>query len=304
MEAENRQRWSAYDINLLLRLREMQDQFDIVHNHMGWQALSFLDTLRTAVVSTNHNPIAPYCKDIYLAYSRLPCVSISNAYRKYNYEKELNYVATVYNGIETEIYNRPKMKQLNYLLFMGRISKAKGTADAIRIARAVGLPLKIAGKVDLADRDYFEREVEPQLGGSGIEYIGEIGSQEKTELYSGALAVVYPIAFEEPFGLVMAESLASGTPVLALDRGSVRELLSDGETAIIGRSIEELIARFPQIYNLKEGACRERAAGLFGKERMTASYLQVYGRLVNPSPVNAAGVENERLLGNAGKEVR
>lgn len=278
MEGNNRHRWAAYDIRLLLKLKDMQDQFDVIHNHSGWQALPFAGCFNIPMVTTNHNPIGDYSQDIYLSYGQLPYVSISDAYRQYNFGDKLNYVETVYNGIDTALYNRPRLKSLDYLVFLGRLSKAKGTADAVKIARSVGMPLKVAGKVDVSDQQYYENEVLPELH-SGVEFIGEVGPEQKAELLSGAYAVIYPIAFEEPFGLVMAESLAAGVPVVALDRGSVREVLSDGETAIIGNSVEELIHRFGQVANLTEQACRARARKLFSKEQMACSYEQVFERV-------------------------
>lgn len=275
LESQNRHRWAAYDMNLLLRLREMQQEFDIIHNHMGWQAFPFADAFRIPMVTTNHNPVVHYNKEIYLAYAHLPLVSISDAYRAHNLGDQLNYIATVYNGIETELYNTPRKVKRDYLLFIGRVSKAKGAADAIKIARRLSMPLRIAGKIDTSDQEYYEREVQPELHG-GVEYMGEVGPTEKAQLYSGAVAVVYPIAFEEPFGLVMAEALASGTPVLALDRGSVREVLSDGETAVIASTIDELIGRFCEIATIEESKCRNRATELFGKDKMTSSYEEVF----------------------------
>jgi glycosyltransferase involved in cell wall biosynthesis len=279
LEGANRQRWAAYDINALVRLQKMQREFDVIHSHIGWQAFPFANSFDIPFVTTSHNPIKYYSKDIYQAYSHLPFVSISDAYRVHNLGDSLNYVATVYNGIEFEPYDQPRKPNLDYLLFIGRVSEAKGTADAIKIARKVGLPLKIAGKIDVSDQLYYENEVRPHLNPPDIEYIGEVGPVQKADLYSGAAAVIYPIAFEEPFGLVMAEALAAGCPVVALDRGSVREILSDGETAIVGKSVDDLAARFDEIGSISQDACRKRARTLFGKEQMVAGYEKVFEQL-------------------------
>jgi glycosyltransferase involved in cell wall biosynthesis len=279
LEGANRHRWAAYDINALLRVKNMQQEFDIIHNHMGWQAFPFSELLDIPMVSTNHNPIKTYSQNIYQAYSHLPLVSISDAYRRHNFGDSLNYVATVYNGIEFDVFDRPRKQNPNYLLFLGRICEAKGTADAIKIARKTGLPLKIAGKIDTGDQLYYENEVLPYLDPPDVEYIGEVGFAEKIDLYSGAAAVVYPIAFEEPFGLVMAEALAAGCPVVALDRGSVREILSDGETAVVSKSVDDLVARFVEVERISEDACRRRARTLFGKEQMVAGYEKVFEQL-------------------------
>lgn len=279
-------RWQAYDIRLLLELEQRQNEFDIVHNHMGFQALPFLDRLSCACVSTNHNPVKDYCAEIYLAYKHLPYVAISNSYKALNYPSELNYIDTVYNGIDVERFSFESATKRTHLLFLGRICEDKGTVPAIKIAKALNLPLVIAGKVDNADRTYFEEEVKPHLG-SGVEYVGEVNFARKVQLYKEAIAVVYPIAFDEPFGLVMAESLIMGTPVVALDRGSVKEIIADGETGIVASSVDELIARFSELKNISAGACRERALQLFSKSRMTARYESLYQRLLN-QPVRIA----------------
>jgi glycosyltransferase involved in cell wall biosynthesis len=270
--------WQAFDMRTLITMSSMEREFDIIHNHMGYQALPFLANLRRPCLSTNHNPVKDYCAAIYLQYSQLPYVSISNAYRKYNYADELNYIATIYNGIDLNNYALPKTKG-NYLLFIGRIGYDKGTAQAIEIAQALNLPLKIAGKIDSNDKEYFNQRVKPHLS-KKIEYVGEIDLITKSELYAGAIAVVYPIQFEEPFGLVMAEALASGTPIMAFDRGSVREILSDNETAVIGSSTKDLIDRFAEIEKIKPETCRERAKSLFSKEQMVTNYEKAYLTLV------------------------
>jgi len=271
-------RWMAYDIRSLLKLEEMQSEFDIVHNHMGWQALPALSSWKPPTVTTNHNLVKDYCAPIYLALRELPYVSISNAYRQFNYPDILNYVATVYNGIDVDSFDSPGERQRSYLLFIGRLCADKGTAEAIEMARRLGLPLKIAGKVDANDLEYYEAKVKPHLQAPTIEYVGEVDHAQKVSLYRQAIAVVYPITFEEPFGLVMAESLASGTPVVALARGSVREVL-DENTAIIGNSIDELINQFPRLQMITEAACKSRARELFSKEQMAAAYERVYARL-------------------------
>ncbi len=274
-------RWSAYSLMQLDELEKRLDSFDIVHNHMGYEALSLLKRIQCPSITTNHNPVKDYCAPLFFNYGQLPFVSISNAYRRLNYPDKLNYAATIYNGIDIEPHlngDNGKVPR-SYLLFLGRICADKGTAEAIEIAERVGMPLKIAGKVDDADRQYFEHYVKPHLKSPNIEYIGEVGYEQKLKLYAGAIAVVYPIAFEEPFGLVMAESLASGTPVIGFDRGSVSELISDGETGILGKSTDELVNRFGEISKISADKCRERARDKFSKEQMVAEYIKLYENL-------------------------
>jgi glycosyltransferase involved in cell wall biosynthesis len=279
-------RWNAYDIRLLLKLVEMQGEFDVIHNHMGYQALPTLCELRKPMVTTNHNLIKDYCRPIYFAYGSSPFVAISDAYRKLNYPDKMNYVDVVYNGIDVSLYPFDPGARRDYLLFLGRVCKDKGTAPAIEIAKALKLPLKIAGKVDVEDRKYYEEQVKPHIAGN-IEYVGEVNMQQKCDLYAHAIATVYPIDFDEPFGLVMAESLACGTPVMAFDRGSVREVLSDGETSIIGHTVEDLIKRFDEVRNISPQVCRDRVNKLFSKEVMADNYLKVYSKLVAREPVTS-----------------
>lgn len=274
-------RWAAYDIRTLLKLEEMQDQFDIIHNHMSWQALPFLSRLKKPSVTTNHNPVRDYCKDIYFAFNKLPYVSISDAYRRLNHPEQINYVDTVYNGINLDDYRFNKDKTGEYLLFLGRICYDKGTAESIKIARELNLPLKIAGKVDRRDQKYFDEEVRPHLQEGKIEYVGEVNLEQKNKLFEGAVAVTYPINFDEPFGLVMAESMACGVPLLALEKGSVKEVLVDGETAIICRSVDEIISRYPEIAKMKPEKSRARVEKLFGKSEMVKNYIRVYEKVID-----------------------
>lgn len=273
--------WSAYDMKTCLKLTDRQDEFDIVHSHLGYHAFPFLDNIRPAVLSTNHNPVKDYCKDIYLAYKYLPFVSISDAYRSLNYPNDLNYVATVYNGIDTSDFKSAPENERNYLLFIGRLGKDKGTAEAIDIAKALDLPLKLAGKIDDSDRTYFNARVKPRLDAyPKAEYVGEVNAEQKRDLYAKALAVVYPINFDEPFGLVMVEALASGTPVMALERGSVNEILVDKKTAIVAKSTTELITRYPEIARINRTDCIEHVNRLFTVKHMVDGYEKVYEELI------------------------
>jgi glycosyltransferase involved in cell wall biosynthesis len=275
--------WAAYEMRTLIKLGEMQDQFDIVHNHMGYQALPFLHQLKLPTVTTNHDAIKPFCAPIYLKHGQLPYVAISEAYKRLNYPDKLNYQAVIYNGISVSEFLSEEdetAQARKYLLFLGRICRDKGTMEAIEIARKLALPLIIAGKLDEADEPYFRTYVEPYLEPGKIDFIGEVDYSKKLTLFRGALAVLYPIAFEEPFGLVMAEAMASGTPVLALDRGSVREVLIDGKTAVIGQSVGELITRFGEIARIDPKECQLRALEMFSVEKMMASYERLYNSLV------------------------
>lgn len=295
-------RWVAYEMRSLIRFLERKDEFDIVHNHMGFLALPFLENVKCPVVSTIHNPILEHSADIYRAYKHNPLIAISDAFQRLNLPDELNYVGRVYNAVDAEGFSPEPETYANvktvaddpsrkYLLFLGRVSHAKGTAEAIKIARSVGMPLKIAGKVDSTDDGYFKQKVEPELH-SGIEYVGEVGFREKQELYKNALAIVYPINFEEPFGLVMVEGLAAGTPLVALDRGSVREILTE-KTSVVGSSVDELISRFDEVKQKNSADCIERAKE-FSVEKMTSGYEEIYNRVLGLKDSRGAVLAGQR----------
>ncbi|MBI5173999.1 MAG: glycosyltransferase family 4 protein [Candidatus Melainabacteria bacterium] len=269
-------RWPAYALRQLLELQYMQNEFDIVHNHMGFEAFALLKQIACKSVSTNHNPIKSYCAPLYLSYADLPFVAISDSYRRLNFPEQLNYAATIYNGIDVEKHQVNGVRERHYLLFVGRVCQDKGTHAAIEIARRLKLPLVIAGKVDQADRYYFDECVKPYLRVPDSVYIGEVNFERKMELYAGAKALLYPICFDEPFGLVLTEALAAGTPVMALSRGSVPEVITDGETGIVANSVDELVARFSELQSIQSEACRRRARSNFSKERMIEAYSDLY----------------------------
>jgi len=277
--------WPAFDIRTLLTLQEMKSEFDIVHSHMSWSALPYLDTLECAVLTTMHNQVKPYCEAIYCRFAHQSYVAISDSFKTLNLPEKLNYVATIYNGIKVDAFTPVDLNcKRDFLLFVGRICNDKGTAEAIDIAQKLNLPLKIAGKVDKNDEPYFEKEVKPRLRHGGADFIGEIGHDEKVKLYQSAIAVVYPINFNEPFGLVMAESLAAGTPVMAFDRGSVREILSEPETAIIGKSVDQLVDKFPLLEKISRQHCIDRVKKMFSVEKMVDGYEELYYGLLESQP--------------------
>ncbi len=277
----NMLQWPAFDMQTLIEVENRQDQFDIVHSHMSWSALPVLDRLKCATVTTMHNQVKPYCEGIYLRYKHLPYVAISESFKALNKPDQLNYVGTVYNGIRVQDFHSSNdTDQRKGLLFVGRLCKDKGTAEALDVAKKLNMPLTIAGKVDKNDEAYFDQEVKPRLDNSDARFVGEVNHDQKVELYGKALAVVYPINFNEPFGLVMAEALAAGTPVMAFDRGSVREVLDDPKTSIIGSTVDDLVKRFPELQHINRNDCVERVQNLFSVEKMVDSYEAVYERLL------------------------
>jgi glycosyltransferase involved in cell wall biosynthesis len=268
----------------LIELEKRQDEFDVVHNHLGWQALPTLDRLSIPTVTTNHNLIKGYCEDIYLNYKHLPYVALSHSYKTLNHPQDLNYVDVVYNGINCDAYHKESDPDdetaREFLLFLGRLGRDKGTAKALEIAQRLKLPLKLAGKIDDRDQTYFETDLKPHLSTPGVEFVGEAHFAQKLDLLKHAIAVVYPVQFDEPFGLVMAESMAAGTPVMALNRGAVSEIVCDGETGIVCDSVDEMVDRYGELKGISAQACRRRARNQFDQAAMVDAYEALYRKLL------------------------
>jgi glycosyltransferase involved in cell wall biosynthesis len=207
----------------------------------------------------------------------VPLVSISNDQRKPL--PHANYVATVHHGIPAGLH-RPSFEPGSYVAFLGRISPEKRPDRAIRIARAAGIPLKIAAKVDRVDEDYFRTEILPLIEGPGVEFIGEINEREKTKFLGEAAALLFPVDWPEPFGLVMIEAMACGTPVLAFRCGSIPEVIEDGVTGKVVDSEEEAVAALPEIMSYDRRAVRQRFEEKFNATRMAKDYVNAYRNLL------------------------
>jgi glycosyltransferase involved in cell wall biosynthesis len=263
------------------------DRFDVVHSHLDVFGLPVTRAAPCPVVTTLHGRLdLPELVPLYREFSDAPLVSISDAQRRPI--PWANWAATVHHGIDLDAFTFNPQSGC-YLAFLGRISPEKGVDAAIRIARAAGMPLKIAARMPLpytdnpivrADWDYFERTVEPQLKGSEVEMVGEVGGAEKDSFLRHAAALLFPIDWPEPFGLVMPEALACGTPVLALRRGSVAEVLQDGVTGFIRDGEDELVAAARRLGELDRARCRAEAERRFSPAAMAVMYERVYADLV------------------------
>ncbi len=270
---------AIYDMLQLSLVYERAQEFDIIHSHVGCASLPYANLVKTPTVHTLHGIFTPDNEKLFGRARRQPYVSISYSQREPRLG--LNCVATVYNGINTSIYEfRKQPENPPYLAFLGRISPEKGPHLAIEIARRSGWHLKMAGKVDAVDRDFFEQEIKPHIDGKQIEFLGEANHPQKCALMGGAVATLFPITWREPFGLVMVESMAVGTPVIATDMGSVPEVIAHGKTGFICRNVEEAVAAVGEVSKLNRKACREHVVRNFSMERMADGYEAVYQQII------------------------
>lgn len=268
----------AHHFVMLERVFRSIHEFDVTHFHVDYLHYPLSRLYRVPHVSTLHGRLdIPDLVSLYQEYREMPVVSISNAQRRPL--PWLNWLGTVYHGMPPDLFSF-KEGPGKYLAFLGRISPEKGVERAIRIARQVGMPLKIAAKVDKGDKDYFDTTVRPLLSEPGIEYVGEIGQHEKNDFLGDAVAMLFPIDWPEPFGLVMIEAMACGTPVVAFRNGSVPEIMFDGLTGIICESVEQAVECFDRVAALSRRKCREVFETRFTSERMTRDYLRLYTKTI------------------------
>lgn len=270
-----------YELAMLEDIFAQADRFDILHNHLGYPALSFARLVQTPMLTTLHGAFQPPAlKRFFAQHADLPYVSISNYQRRGC--PQLNYIATIYHGLPLRDYEPDLLTEgKGYLAFLGRLSPEKGTHYAIQAARATDWPLILAGKVDPSEVDYFEEIIRPEIDHDQIRYIGEVNHTQKIRLLRGARATLCPVTWPEPFGLVLIESMACGTPVLAFRDGSIPEVVSHGETGWIASSLDEMIMQIGRIDELDRKACRKRVETYFSVERMAAEYVAVYESLLN-----------------------
>ncbi len=271
--------YSIYEMLELASVYQRAAEFDIIHSHMGYAALPYANLVTTPTVHTLHGIFTPDNEKMFSFAKKQPYVSISDAQREPRLG--LNYVATVYNGIDINNYQfYPQAENPPYLAFLGRISPEKGVHLAIEIAKEAGWSLKMAGKIDVVDAEYFEKQIKPQIDGKQIQYLGEANHAQKNALMGGAVATLFPITWREPFGLVMVESMASGTPVIAMKLGSTPEVISHGKTGFLGDRIQECISAIDRITELDRYACRQHVENRFSIENMVDGYEAVYQQII------------------------
>jgi len=272
----------CFESMAMAKVLEKKDEFDIIHNHLGLQFIPFAEALDIPVINTLHGAfIHQEDIDFTMLYNNTPFVSISNSQRIG--APDLNYVSTVYNGIQVEKYDFQEVPDLNnpYIIFLGRLSREKGIHFAIKLAKETGHKLILAGKIGDADLDYYNKEIKHHIDNKQIVYIGEVGHKDKVELLKNAIFTVHPVTWPEPFGLVMAESMACGTPVLALNMGSIPEVVKHKTTGFVENDIDSLIKRVKEVKNIDRKACRKHVENNFSAERMTEGYLAAYKNILN-----------------------
>jgi glycosyltransferase involved in cell wall biosynthesis len=269
----------AYHIRLVEMVAAEAENFDVLHFHIDY--LHFPVTRRQNVIglTTMHGRLdVPDVQPLYRTFRDMPFVSISNAQRKPL--PRANWIGTVYHGLPEDLY-QPRFEEGKYLAFVGRISPEKRVDRAIEIAKRAGMPLKIAAKVDSADEEYFETKIRRLLDDPLVEYIGEIGEPDKCKFMSNAYALLFPIDWPEPFGLVMIEAMACGTPVIGWRMGSVPEIIDETETGFIVESIDEATRAVERVASLDRRACRKAFEERFSAQRMAADYVSVYQKLLD-----------------------
>lgn len=272
----------AYHIKMLETVAQEAESFDIVHFHVDYLHFPFTRRQKICSVTTMHGRLdIPDVHPVYREFSDMPLVSISDAQREPM--PWANWIATVHHGLPEDLYRLHEAPG-KYLAFLGRISPEKRVDRAIEIARRAGIPLKIAAKVDAADKDYFETHIRGLLTDPIVEYVGEIGEGEKQEFLGNARALLFPIDWPEPFGLVMVEAMACGTPVIAFRRGSVPEIIDEGVSGYIVEDVGEAVKAVECAGALDRRICRGAFEERFSAARMCRDYVAAYHLTRNHEP--------------------
>jgi glycosyltransferase involved in cell wall biosynthesis len=266
---------------LLESVRKMAHEFDVLHFHLDYMPFPLFTQLNVPFVTTLHgrldlNELQP----VFNAFPNAPVVSISDSQRA---PLRANWLQTVYHGLPSSLLTPRTDVKPEYLAFLGRICPEKRPDTAIKIAAQSGLPLKIAAKVDKVDQEYFEREIEPLLKTADVEFIGEINESQKPAFLSGAKALLLPIDWPEPFGLVMIEAMACGTPVIAFNRGSVPEVVDHGLTGFVVEDVYGAVAAVDRLGELSRHEIRAQFERRFTADTMAQNYVDVYSKMVQAS---------------------
>ncbi len=293
---------NALHMMMLEQVYQRAGDFDFLHFHLDYYPFSLFSRQPTPFVTTLHGRLdLPEHQPVFDTFCNVPVISISNAQRRPL--PQAHWVRTVLHGLPENLLT-PKPVKPSYLAFLGRIAPEKGIDRAIRIAQHCGIPLKVAAKVDRTDQDYYDEQIKPLIQSGNVEFIGEINDTQKSDFLSGAIALLVPIDWPEPFGLVMIEAMACGTPVIAFNRGSVPEVIDDGISGFIVEDINGAIGAVDRLDHLSREKIRRRFEQRFTARRMALDYLSVYRTLVREvraasaarQPRRAGALAADRLL--------
>ncbi|WP_240348022.1 glycosyltransferase family 4 protein [Longitalea arenae] len=269
----------------ILQIQEVMDrahEFDLLHFHTDYLHFPVMRFCDTRSLTTLHGRLdIPELKPLYKKFNDAPVISISNAQRRPL--PMANWVGTVYHGLPLDLYNFGKGEG-DYVVFLGRFSPEKRADRAIEIARKANMKIKIAAKVDKADQSYFEKEIRHLLDQPHVEYLQEIGEEEKGPLLANAKALLFPIDWPEPFGMVLIEAMACGTPVIAYNHGSVPEVIEHGKTGFIVNDIDKAAEALKNIHLISRSACRETFEKRFSDLVMAENYVRLYEKMVFKQP--------------------
>lgn len=268
-----------YEFLSFFELAKRVKDFNIIHNHMGFHPNAFAPLMQIPMVTTLHSSMPPDFPALAEAFREQPFVSVSNAQR--SLAPALNYVATVYHGIDTNSFSPRTEGGGNGFVFLGTLSHNKGIDIAVRTALSLGVQLTIAGEIREEDKSFLDSEVFPHVDGKMIKFVGEVGHEEKVRLLKDADALLFPSRWNEAFGLVIVEALACGTPIVALDSGAVTEVLRDGVTGFIAKGEEAFVKAASNFNQLSRVIARKEAEERFDLSEMARKYIEVYQSLIS-----------------------
>ncbi len=271
----------AHHFVLLGEVFSRADEFDMLHFHIDYlhYPISAREKSQRHVTTLHGLLDIPDLQDLYRIFGTVPVVSISDDQRRPL--PLINWQGTVYHGLPSELY-QPSKNAGGYLVFLGRVAVEKRLDRAIEIAKRTGMPLKVAAKLDHSDRGYYEESIKPLLDDPLVEWIGEVSEEGKQDLLANAYALLFPIQWPEPFGLVLIEAMACGTPIIAFRSGSVPELVEEGLTGFVVDDLAAAVKAVAKVQNLDRLLCRQRFEERFSAKRMADDYLKIYNRLLGP----------------------
>ncbi|HPF95475.1 MAG: glycosyltransferase family 4 protein [Candidatus Magasanikbacteria bacterium] len=265
-----------YTHSLISQCYNKAENFDIIHSHFTLLSSFYANLVDTPTVSSIHSPITDEIKPLMKQFKNNRYISFSHSQRQQF--PELNWVANIYHGVDTDLFAYNETPG-DYFLYIGRITEEKGIHYAIEAAKAAGVKLLIAGR-SYATEGYWHTQLEPHIDGVNVSYVGEADLERKIELYRNAKGLLFPTQYDEVFGLVMIEAMSCGTPVIGWNKGSVPEVIQDGETGYLVSSVEEMTEAIKNIDKIDRKACRRRVEELFSVDKMVRGYLRVYERII------------------------